>query len=194
MADINLLNPENSTSTALRVSTERIFERLMMALVILLIAAYGVFIGLNYLNQKQIDKEEATVKSFQSEISSNSKRQELITRQGQVEEVNKLLAKHMYWSKLLPELSRVTLKSANYSGMQVAGDGSLDLTVTTPSYSDAEKFLQVFDLPEYNKMFSNVKIMSLSRTQKDQQLQTIMRIKLTINPELFSSKPLYNNN
>nr|MDQ3018735.1 hypothetical protein [bacterium] len=97
-------------------------------------------------------------------------------------ELNILIKDHLYWSYILPELARVTLKSAKYTAIEAESTGKLNLTVSLASYDDLDKFLQIFDLPEYNQQFSNVKVMSLVKTQQEDVVETVARLQLTFNP------------
>lgn len=60
----------------------------------------------------------------------------------------------------------MTLKTASYDSMQVnPADSSLQLTAEVPSLQELDKYMQVFDLPEFNNYFSNVRIGSFGTTQ-----------------------------
>lgn len=184
MAEINLLDSQ-AHSSVIRAQGKLWLLRIVTAAFILVVVSYLVLLVYNLIIDKNINQAKATVAQYQSQFNDNKKREELITRQGQLKNVNQLLSAHRYWSPLLPELARVTLTSAKYTSITVDSKGGLELTVSTPSYSEAEKFLQVFDLPQYNKEFSNVKVMALTKSQDGNLLQTTMRLHLTLNPDIF---------
>lgn len=184
MAEINLLDSQTHTNN-LKAQGSRWLLRIMTIIFVASLLSYALLLFLNWSTGKKITEATDAIVSYQNESKNNKDREELITRQGQLNNINSLLAAHLYWSKLLPELARVTLTSAYYSTMTASADGSLDLTVNTPSYSEAEKYLQVFDLPEYNKEFSNVKVMSMSKSQQGNALATTMRLHLTLNPDFL---------
>ncbi len=187
MADINLLDSQAHTN----VIRARGKQWLLRLVTIVLVAALLLYAGLFFMSwraDKKTTEAKQTIENTVAEMQANEKRKELITRQGQLKNIDQLLAAHMYWSTLLPELARVTLTSAQYTSISANDDGSIELTVTVPSYSEAEKFLQVFDLPEYNKQFSNVKVMSLAKTEQGNLLATVMRINLSLSPDFLKKQ------
>lgn len=189
MAEINLLDSQTHSS-AIKAQGKLWLLRIVTIVFFAALIGYALLFVFGWLANRSIASEKATIAEYQADIKSNKQRQELLTRQGQLKNVNQLLASHKYWSPVLPELARVTLTSAKYTAITADVKGELELTVTTPSYEEAEKFLQVFDLPEYNKQFSNVKVMALTKAQVGDSLQTTMRLRLTLDPSfLKKSKP-----
>ncbi len=184
MADINLLETQ-STVSVVKIQGKRWIFRLAMLFLVLVVGMYGYLLFSSWRIDSRLSIAQAQIKKAQDSLSGNKQRSELITRQAQITNINKLLDSHLYWSTFLTELSRVTLAQAQYSNIEVDKEGHLNLTVTVPSYAEAEKYLQVFDLPEYNKQFSNVKVMSLSKIQQSDLIKTTMRLQLTLNPELL---------
>lgn len=184
MADINLLQTQ-STISAVRDQGKRWLFRIAIFILVIVIAAYAFLILSSWRSDSKLTEARTKIKAVQDSLSNNKKRTELVTRQAQISNVDKLLNNHLYWSEFLPELARVTLTQAQYSIIEVDKEGHLNLTVTVPSYADAEKYLQVFDLPEYNQKFSNVKVLSLSKIQQDDLIKTTMRLQLTLNSELL---------
>ncbi|QQS22804.1 hypothetical protein IPM19_04220 [bacterium] len=184
MADINLLDSQAHTNVIRARSKQWILRLVTIALVAALLLYAGLFLFSWQAERKTADVKR-TIDSTVAEMQNNEKRKELLTRQGQLKNIDQLLTTHLYWSGLLPELARVTLTSAQYTSISATDDGTLELTVTVPSYAEAEKFLQVFDLPEYNKQFSNVKVMSLAKAEQGNLLATSMRLSLTLNKDLL---------
>jgi hypothetical protein len=140
------------------------------------------------LNNKKLTSIQSDIKSAQSEALNNKDRNELVTRQEQLKNLDGLIKKHLYWSYLLPELARVTLKSAQYTEIEAKSDGKLNLAVTLPNYEEVEKFMQMFDLPEYNQQFSNVRILDINNVQTNTTLQTELRLELNFNPEYIKGR------
>lgn len=188
MADINLLDQESSVSK-IKNQSKQWLSRIAGVILVLSLLLYGYLFYSSWSLNNQIGESQAKITQYQSELQNNKKRDELIARQGQLKYTNQLLDNHMYWSILLPELARVTLNSAKYTSIETNVEGELGLTVTVPSYSDAEKYLQIYDLPEYNKNFSNVRVMSLSKTEQDNLLKTTMRLRLTLDPTFLKTRP-----
>ena len=184
MADINLLQTQTTISTV-RDQGKRWLFRLAVLILVVVVGAYIILLLSNWRTESKLSTAQAQIKKVQDSLNNNKKRSELITRQAQISHIDKLLNNHLYWSEFLPELARVTLTQAQYSIIEVDKEGHLNLTVTVPSYADAEKYLQVFDLPEYNQKFSNVKVMSLSKIQQDELIKTTMRLQLTLNSDLL---------
>jgi hypothetical protein len=185
MADINLLQTETSFSGNSGDRALRFLAKLFMFLLFVALAAYGFLLFTNWRSGQNLAKVKAQSDQKQAEAIASPERNELITRQAQLIELEKLADKHTYWSVLLPELARVTLKSAKYTTISADRDGQLNLTVTLPSYEELEKFMQIFDLPEYNKQFSNVKITSINKTQVGDSIETEVQLELTFNPEFI---------
>ena len=184
MAEINLLDSQVHTNV-IRARGKLWLLRLVTIIFFALILLYAILFLLGLLTDKKISTAKDQIEQYQASLQNNKQREELLTRQGQLKNANQLLDKHLYWSQLLPELARVTLTSAKYTSIIADSKGGLDLTITTPSYTDAEKYLQVFDLPEYNKQFSNVRVMALAKAQQDNLLQTTLRLKLTLSPSFL---------
>lgn len=187
MSDINLLDQESGISK-IKNKGKQWLSRLVGFILFLLLVFYGYLFYQGWNLNKKITESETKVEEYRSDIQNNKKRQELITRQGQLKSANQLIDKHIYWSALLPELARATLSTARYSNIDAGADGELSLTVTVPSYSDAEKYMQIFDLPEYNKNFSNVRLLTLTKTQEDRQFKTTMSLELTLSPDLLKNR------
>lgn len=187
MAEINLLETKN-TIASVKQTGKKWLLRLVVVLLFLAMAGYLLIFIMQSSAKNKITNLETKMSQVRTELQNNKERNELITRQGQLQDLNKLLGEHQFWSTLLPELARVSLTSASYTTIETATAGNIILSVAVPTYADAEKFLQVFDLPEYNQQFSNVRLLALSRSQQDNVLKTVMRIQLTLNPNLLKKQ------
>lgn len=188
MADINLLQSPSAHSSAISNRSRVFLARLLMFILVAVVLGVGLFKFFSWQNGKSITETQAKVASAQSEALNSKDRKEIITRQGQVKELNTLVADHMYWSYFLPELAKVTLRTASYSAINMDNKGKLVVTVSLPSYEELEKYMQIFDLPEYNQRVSNVKILSINRQQLTDSLQTIVRLELTFDAEFLKGK------
>jgi predicted glycoside hydrolase/deacetylase ChbG (UPF0249 family) len=85
-------------------------------------------------------------------------------------------------------LARVTLKSTSYASIQATAEGLLNVSITAPTYEDLDKYLQVFDLPQYNEQFSEVKILSITKTQDENSVQNEMKLQLKFNPAFIRNR------
>lgn len=188
MPDINLLQTPGAQVATQSHRGSHFLARLLMVALVAVLLVYGYLQYSQWSAKKDIAETNAAIATAQAEALQNKSRNEVLTRQGQVKELDTLIKSHMYWSYLLPELARVTLRSAQYTDIEANGAGKLNLTVTLPSYEELEKFMQIFDLPEYNKEFSNVKILSISKTQQIDKIQTLVQLELTFNPNYLKGR------
>ncbi len=164
MSQINLLKQKTNSSNWSQTGMKALV-RVMAAGLLCLILYYG---WLNY-NSSKLTKDILTtqqkLKQEADDALTISQRDEVLTRQLQLKTLQGAIGSHVYWSQLLPELARVTLKTASYTSLKVGDDSTLMLNASVPSLSDLDKYLQVFDRPEFNKYFSNVRIGGYSKAQ-----------------------------
>lgn len=187
MSEINLLKTTTATTTDVGSKVTRIAIRALLGILILVIGFYVFLFLAQWSTNKKIRIANEAVQQVQTEVMNNKARQEVVTRQGQVKAANDLIANHSYWSKLLPELARISLSSASYSSISADADGKLSLIVKVSSYSDLEKFMQIFDLPAYNQQFSNVKLVSVNKIQQDATIVLSAGIELTFDPNYLKA-------
>lgn len=188
MADINLLQNDSYESGVNAGYAATVLARLLLLLVMGVIAIYAVLYFDSWRSDSSLQEVTSKISTKQAESLTNKDRNELVTRQEQLAELEVLIDKHVYWSYLMPELARVTLKSAQYTEIEAKSDGKLNLTVKLPSYEDIEKYMQIFDLPEYNQQFSNVKITGINKVQTESTVETELRLELTFNPEYIKGR------
>lgn len=185
MAQINLLDSQKKTSFS-----KNGYSWLSKGLVALLVLVAIVYVYL-YFHQNSLQKKINDVRkktaTAQNDASNNTARQELLTRQGQLASLNPLIKDHVYWSGLLPELARISLRQSAYISISAASNGNLILSVQMPSYADLDKFLQVFDLPEYNRQFSNVRVLSISKATEEGAIAYVMRVQLTFSTDFIKN-------
>lgn len=188
MAQINLLDSEQKPS--FKGKGYSWLSRLMIVFLLLIAIAYAYL----YFHQRSLQSQINTVRgqtaTAQKEATTNTAREELLTRQGQLDALNPLIKSHVYWSGLLPELARVSLQQSSYISIEGVSNGNLVLSVRLPTYADADKFLQIFDLPEYNRQFSNVRILSMTKSADQGSSFFIMRVQLTFSTDFIkNAKP-----
>ncbi len=188
MAEINLLKAENSVVDQGFGFVARLIAKLLMLILVLVFASYiGLYIY-NKSNVKKLESIRSDIKNAQQEALDKKERNELLVRQEQVNKLEVLVDNHLYWSGLLTELARVTLKSAQYTAIEAKSDGKLNLTVTLPTYGEVEKYMQIFDLPKYNEEFSNVRIVNIGTVQTDSSILTQLRLELLFDPDFIKKK------
>jgi hypothetical protein len=185
MAQINLLDSQQTTS--FKGSGYKWLSRLMTVFLVVVILGYGYFFIRQRSLQSQINDVRSQTAAAQTEATSNTAREELLTRQGQLVSLNPLIKNHVYWSGLLPELARISLRQSGYTSIEAASNGNLILSVEMPTYTDLDKFLQIFDLPEYNRQFSNVRVLSINKVAREGQIAYLMRVQLTFSTDFIKN-------
>ena len=191
MSQINLLKQPSSSRTQFN-------PKLLESVLIIVLVGLIVYYGYLYFQSKATDSKIAYVQIQISQETqqalANPKREELITRQEQLKNLSTLISGHVYWSQILPALASSTLTSASYSNLQINSDGTLALSASVPSLRDLDTYLQVFDLPQVNKYFSNVKISSFSTVQKLNASSVQFQVTMNYNPSLIQYIPPANAN
>lgn len=186
MPQINLLDSEQKTS--FRAKNYVWLSKIMGGVLVLVILAYGFLYFQENSRQNKINEVREKTAAAQKQLADSADRKEVITRQGQLNALNPLLENHVYWSGLLPELARISLRQSRYVNIDSAGNGSMVLNVEMPSYADLDKFLQVFDLPEYNREFSNVRVLSINKEISESGLIAYaMRVQLSFRPDFIKN-------
>ncbi len=171
MPQINLLGQDGERSTSSLSRGPVYLVRIFALIFVLLLAVWG-FLALRIrMNTTKATEVEADIKKVQEEIMAMPAWRQVVTRQGQVRAAEGLLDSQQLWSRLLPELARVTLQGASYLSFSADVRGTARMSVSVPSYTDFDKFLQVFDLPQFNNHFSQVTVSSVEKYQQgDSQL------------------------
>lgn len=166
MPQINLLGQENThrDATLIRLPLYLVRFFVLLFIAVLLYWAY-LYVRVKLVVNK-VAVAQADIIRIQKETLADKDRRELLVRQGQLSTLDKLLKDQQYWSKFLPELARVTLKSASYLSFSAGKDGTARMSVTVPTYREFDEFLQVFDLPQFNSKFSNVTVSSIGKYQQ----------------------------
>lgn len=163
MPQINLLGQDTKRYSEQFARGPLYAVRFFVFLFVALLCVWGFLFVRTRMVNGTVESTQADIVSQQKKILSDERRRELLVRQGQLDSANRLLASHEYWSRLLPELARVTVKTASYISFLAEANGEAHLKVTVPTYKDFDLFLQVFDLPEFNKVFSHVAVSSVGK-------------------------------
>ena len=185
MADINLLQNSGNNKKPLTSVSASLAVKIAGLILILVLAYYAYLWFAHSRANKDLSAWTLKTSQAQSQAINEPGRQELITRQGQIKELDSLITHHVSWSYLLPELARVTLGSTTYANVSAKSDGTLQVTVNAPSYAELDKYLQVFNLPQFNQQFSDVKVLSITKAQEGSNLQTQMKLELLFNPQFI---------
>ncbi len=188
MAQINLLKqsvPEKNLWTIL----PNIFAKVLLVLLVLLAAYYGWKVLESKNIAKSIRALELKISEEKREGLTLPKRDEVLVRQQQLQALNQVVENHLYWTQIFPELARVTFNKAHYSSIKIGADGILNMTGTVPTINDLDKFLQVFDLPAFNKHFSDIRIGGYNKIQGQDNNSTVdFDVMMKFNPELIKYK------
>lgn len=185
MPQINLLKQQKKTTGDSWQTLTTIMVKCLGFLLLLLILYYGYLLYQMHRGQAKLNNENAKLQEVQKSLSSIEGRDELYTRQQQLEQLMAVVANHAYWTKLLPALAQVTLKSAYYTRLQAQTDGSLTMDVSVPTIDDLDKFLQIFDLSQFNANFYNIRVSSIGKIQVGTQLLTDFHVVMQFNPAIL---------
>jgi hypothetical protein len=193
---INLLKQNTSSAghTALAFAP-KILVRVLLVVLVLALGYYGWLFYRGGSVTKDTASLQAKMDNESNAATSVPRLNELLTRQLQIKDLQGVVASHIYWSRLFSELARVTLKTASYDSMQVIGDGTIQLNAEVPSIQDLDKYLQVFDLTDFNKYFSNVRVSQFTKIQSAALGTTGIQfqIKMQYDPSLISYSPAGTN-
>lgn len=188
MPQINLLGQDTERSVGTLGRGPVYIVRIFALLFLLLLAAWG-FLALRVkMNMSKANKVQADIRKVQDEIVAMPAWRQVVTRQGQVKAAEGLLDGQQFWSRLLPELARVTLQSASYLSFSADARGTARMSVSVPSYADFDKFLQVFDLPQFNDHFSQVTVSSVEKYQQGDSQLIRFDVAVTYDKAFLSAK------
>ena len=134
-------------------------------------------------------KNKQTAKEEKQKALDMSGRKELLVRQQQLKSFNDLVASHLYWSQLLPHIAQATYNKATYSNLKVATNGDLSLSVNVPDLSDMDRYLQVFDLPQVNKYFKQVRIGTYHKVQGKNSTTISFEVMMQFDQGIISTPP-----
>ncbi len=191
MAQINLLKQQKQTTGDAVQKAATAATRILALLLVAVLVYYGYLYYQAKTKTTQVNELTAQIAKDQKELDSIPGKNELYTRQQQLSQLMSIVSNHSYWSSLMPALAKVTLKTAYYSSLKAQSDGTIAVTVTVPTTEDLDKFLQVFDLPEYYNNFYNIKVSSIGKNQVGNSLMTQFNVSMQYNPSLlkYQAKP-----
>lgn len=178
MAEINLLGASEKPKGLSLSGLVPIANKGLAVLLLIILAYYGFLI---YKGSKIASDTEAVnveIGELQNKLLTDPNRNELLTRQSQLKDLQRLAKNHFYWSILLKELPKMNLKTASLLNFTANGQAQASLVVAVPSYADLDKFMQVFDRPEVNKTFTDIKIKSVTKTEQESKLLIKAKIEL----------------
>lgn len=165
MPEINLLGSANNKGM---IPPWQIIVRVLFVFAILAVVGVVAWYAYAFIEYRKTSNSIVTVgeeiTSLQKEFLANPKRQEVLLKQGQLQEVNSLLDEHLMWSKFLPRLARTTLRSVRYIELEADNKGEITLVAEAPDYKDIERFLAVFDLAGLNEQFRNIKVVKIEKS------------------------------
>jgi len=184
VAQINLLK-QTETRQELNANLPKIIVRVMLVVLVALVIWYGwLFIELKTA-QGQITKAVNQTNSDTQTALTMKDRDQLLTRQQQLQSQKSLISGHTYWSQFFAQLAKVTLKTASYNNLQAAASGDLALSVTVPDLASMDKYMQVFDVPKFNEYFSNLQIDSFNKAQGKVFSTIKFSAKLNFDPKII---------
>lgn len=184
VAQINLLKQTRGPGAYFGIFP-KMLVRLFWAVLILLLGYYGWLFFDARSAQNKIIQAQNKISADLREAPGLERRQELLTRQAQLSHLSGLVEGHVYWSRLLPELASSTLKTVNYKSLTASKDGGVSLNAMVPSLEDLAKYMQVFDLAEFNENFSNIRIGGFSKVQGKTSTSIQFQVRMDYNPELI---------
>lgn len=187
VAQINLLK-QNTSSTGFWDSFPALLAKLLIAVLVLVVIYYGWLFWKSGQNVKQATDLQDKMASERSTALGLQQRNEVLTRQNQLQQYGNLEAKHVYWSNLLPALASSTLQSATYNSLKASPDGTITLDVIVPNLQELDKYLQVFDLPLYDQNFSNVRISAYHKVESKAGSGLEFEVRFDFNPSLITYK------
>ncbi len=165
MPQINLLGQNNRPTFSLGKSPLYLVRLFIVIFIGLLVYWAYLFVQTKFTTKQVATTQDSIIKT-QKSILADENRKKLLVKQGQLRAANTLITEEEFWSRLLPELARVTLKSASYISFSATANGIARVSVAVPSYKDFDQFLQVFDLPEFNSHFSHITVSQVGKYQQ----------------------------
>lgn len=184
MADINLLGLEKKQPTLPWQTLSTIIFRLLMVVLVLVFVTWGGLYYLTKASQNQIFDTQNAIKEQTAKLADLPERKQVLARQAQLKAYNSVLSEQAHWSYFLTsKLAPVTLNSARYVSINTDNEGRIHMNVSVPSYVDLDKFLQIFDYPELNKVFTDIKVTALSKSQVGDKTEIRFDVSMQYNPQ-----------
>lgn len=184
MAQINLLK-QNTDGGVFKQFSPKILVQVLAGVLIILLGYYGFLFFQSKSTDNKIGETQRQIENYRQDALNVPNKEELFVRQQQIKSLKELIGGHLYWSQIFKPLAEVTLKNAKYSSIKVTSANSINLNVKVPSLADLDKYTQVFNLPEINKNFSNIRIGSYSKSQNATSTSIQFSVQMDYNPQLL---------
>ncbi|MBI3231970.1 MAG: hypothetical protein HYZ51_02725 [Candidatus Doudnabacteria bacterium] len=188
MAQINLLK-QNKIGSVDDLWIISFLNKVALVAFLAVLSYYGWLAYKQKSAEKEIQELQTAIESQKQGLSEIERRDEVLVRQAQIKEYDSLISRHVYWSRLLPELAKVTLKQASYLFFQAENEGTINLALKIPSIAELDKFLQVFNSPKLNRYFSNLTIGGINKVQEDKQTYVRVDVKIKYDTSLLNYQP-----
>jgi hypothetical protein len=186
MAEINLLKTPGSERNIFQDLSSWLVK-ILVVLALAVIGYYGYVFFKVKATTKEIGEIQQDIEKNKVEALSLPGRDEFLLRQSQLKDFAALTGAHIYYSKLIPALAKVTYKLANYSGINITTQGKISMQATVPSLADLDKFLQVFDDSEVSKNFYNVRVGGFSQIEVSEGKAYIFTVQMDYNPAILAA-------
>lgn len=184
MAQINLLSGQSHKTQLPWQQMMQILVKVLSGIAVVSLLAWAYLFFSTRATETKIFNTQNDIKQSSQKLVSLPERKEVIARQGQLKAYNTLVTNQTHWSTFFAtKLAPVTLKSARYISLNAQNNGNLRFSVSVPTYSDLDKFLQVFDSDKLNKVFSEIKVVSLAKSQSGDKLDIRFDVTMKYNPE-----------
>lgn len=187
MPNINLLgqNDQQKQQFTIKPSFGSALASLCAIALLAFVGFYGVISVQESRLVKQAEAEATAIEALRQTMMDSPQIREILVRQGQIKNFDKVMGGYSYWSKLLPELARNTLKTGSYTTISASTDNELRMSLLVSDFAEFDKFMQIFDKAPYNKNLYNVRVVSATQFQSDQQKGVKIEVELSINPDLI---------
>jgi hypothetical protein len=186
MAQINLLKQKTPLENFWQFLPGLVAKLLLVGFLVLVGYYLWQFRLLSQANQQISDDQQAIARA-ESSVAGITNRDEIYTRQAQLQQLNGLIGKHIYWSTLFPVLAKATLKKAAYSTLSANKDGSIILSVAVPDLESMDKFIQVFNQPEYYANFMNLRVGAFTKVAVNGKPGYSFDARMSFNPALLEA-------
>jgi cell division protein FtsB len=182
MPEINLLS-NNTKKVSVGSAIGSLMVKALAVVLIFMLVYWGYTLFMSRRTASRIKETTAQIEKDQQDILKNTKRDELLTRQVQLQEAEKIIHNHVYWSRFFKDIAKSTLRTSSYGGFTVDPGGVITVSVNVPDYQTLDQYLQVFDLPAYNTNISDIKIVSVSKVEKEGSQTLDARLRFNYNKQ-----------
>jgi hypothetical protein len=187
MAQINLLKQKSESNIGQKIPIYA--SRILMAVLFAFVAYYAwLFVHLNNVQDKTVATQKEISDTKQQALTLKG-RNELLFRQKQLTEFDKILSSHLYYSQIYKSIADYMLKTATVTAIRTGGQNEVVMTVEVPSLEDLDKFLQIFDNPKFNENFTSVRVGAFGKIKEDEKTSFRFDLRMKFNPQLIKLKP-----